>query len=178
MGDSDGVGKARAKIVSTLAGMLALPPEAIKPEARYADLLQADPGAIRDFTLKVEQALGVMLSDFILDAYPRVGELVDYCAAHRSVPRGERLYVVVCKMPDGSTRERIYSAPRHELAAQQAMDDGAAAVLSVEREDAEDGAPSGSGASRKIIFPLLVGLLVAGAVFVFFWWQRGFPRFW
>lgn len=178
MGDSDGVGKARAKIVSILAGMLALPPEAIKPEARYADLLQADPGAIRDFTLKVEQALGVMLSDFILDAYPRVGELVDYCAAHRSVPRGERLYVVVCKMPDGSTRERIYAARGHEKAAQMAMDDGAAAVVSVEREDAEDGSPSGPGTLTKVLFPLLVGLLPAVAIFVYFWWKRGFARFW
>ena len=170
--------KAQQKIIAVLARMLELPPEMVKADVRFQDMLNTDPSAMREFAQQVEKALGVTLNDSALSAHPTIAELATYCAQHLSTPRGERLYVVVSRMPDGSTRERIYAARGHEKAAQQAMDDGAVAVLSVEREDAEDGAPSGSGASRKIIFPLLVGLLVAGAVFIFFWWQRGFPRFW
>ena len=64
------------------------------------------------------------------------------------------------------------------MAAKQAIDDGAAAVLSVEREDAEDVAPSGHGSVYKVLVPLLWGILIGGAVFVFFWWRRGFEKFW
>ena len=172
------VEKAQQKIIAVLARMLELPPEVIKPDVRYQDMLHTDPGAIRDFATQVEKALGVTLSDSILSAHSTIAELAAYCAQHLSVPRGGRLYVVLCKMPDGSTCERIYSARRHELAAQQAMDDGAAAVLSVEREDAEDRAPSGHGSVSKVLMPLLLGLLLGGAIFVFFWWKRGFERFW
>ena len=177
MGRCD-AGKAQQKIVAVMARMLMLPPESIQVERRYRDVFHADPGALRAFAMQVESALGVVLSDSVLAAHPTVADLAAYCAQHLSAPRGERLYVVVCQMPDGSTRERIYSARRHELAARQAMDDGAASVLSVEREDAEDVAPRRSGTLSKVLVPLLVGLILGAAVFAFFWWRRGFARFW
>ena len=170
--------KAQQKIVAVLARMLLLAPESVRLDARYLELFNSDPDAVRAFAAQVEKSLGVIVGDSVFSAHPTIPELAAYCAEHRASARGGRGYVVVCRMPDGSTRERIYAARGHEKAAQLAMDDGAAAVLSVEREDAEDGAPSGSGATRKILVPLLVGLLLAIAVFVFFWWQRGFPRFW
>ena len=171
-------GKARQKIIAVLARMMVLPPEMVKADVRFQDMLNTDPSAMREFAQQVEKALGVTLNDSALSAHPTIAELATYCAQHLSAPRGGRLYVVLCKMPDGSTRERIYAARGHEMAVQLAMDDGAEAVLSVEREDAEDGTPSSSSTLRKVLFPLLVGLLLAGAVFVLFWWQRGFPRFW
>ena len=170
--------RARQKIVAILARMLALAPESVPLDARYQELFNSDPDAVRAFGGEVEAALGVVLNDSVLSAHPTVADLAAYCAGQRPPARGERLYVVVSRMPDGSTRERIYAARGHEKAAQLAMDDGAAAVVSVEREDAEDGAPSSSSAVRKVLVPLLVGLLLAGAAFVFFWWQRGFQPFW
>ena len=177
MGEYD-TGKAQQKIIAVLARMLEVPFEMVKADVRYQDALNTDPGAIRDFSLQVEKALGVTLSDSALSAHPTVAELATYCAQRLSAPRGGRLYVVLCKMPDGSTCERIYSARRHELAAKQAMDDGAESVLSVEREDAEDVAPSGHGTVYKILTPLLWGFLIGGVIFIFFWWQRGFEKFW
>ena len=177
MGQYD-VRKVQQKIVAVLARMLELPDEMLKASVRYQEALHTDPSAIRDFSLQVEKTLGVTLNDSALSAHPTIAELATYCAQHLSTPRGERLYVVVSRMPDGSTRERIYAARGHEKAAQLAMDDGAAAVLSVEREDAEDGAPSGHGATYKVLVPLLWGLFIGGAVFVFFWWSRGFEKFW
>ena len=81
-------------------------------------------------------------------------------------------------MPDGSTCERIYVARGHEKAVLLAMADGVETVLSVEREDVEDGAPRKQGVLGKVVVPLILGLLVAGAAFVFFWWRNGFRRFW
>ena len=170
--------KAQQKIVAVLARMLALAPESVQPDARYLDLFNSDPDAVRAFGAQVESSLGVIVGDSVFSKHPTIPELAAYCAAHRAPARGERLYVVVSRMPDGSTRERIYAARGHEKAAQLAMDDGAEAVLSVEREDAEDGAPSGSGTLSKIFIPLFVGILLAGVVFVFFWWRRGFQPFW
>ena len=170
--------KAQQKIAAVMARMLTMPLESIQMDARYQDMLRSDPGAIRAFATQVEKSLGVTLSDSILSAHPTIEGLAAYCAQHLSAPRGERLYVVVCQMPDGSTRERIYSARRHELAAKLAIDDGAATVLSVEREDAEDGMPSGPGTLAKIMMPLFVGLILGMGVFVYFWWKRGFEPFW
>ena len=170
--------RARQKIVAILARMLALAPESVPLDARYQELFNSDPDAVRAFGGEVEAALGVVLNDSVLSAHPTVADLAAYCAGQRPPARGERLYVVVSRMPDGSTRERIYAARGHEKAAQLAMDDGAEAVLSVEREDAEDGAPRGMGMFGKILVPLLVGLLLAVVVFVFFWWRRGFQPFW
>jgi len=177
MGQYD-VRKVQQKIIAVLARMLELPEEMFKADVRYQDALHSDPGAIRDFSIQVERAVGVTLNDSTLGAHSTIAELAAYCAQHLSAPRGERLYVVVCKMPDGSTCERIYSARRHELAAQQAVDDGAEAVLSVEREDAEDCAPSGSGMLTKVMMPILVGLIIGALVCAFFWWRNGFERFW
>ena len=151
MGQFD-VRKAQQKIIAVLARMLELPDEMVKAD--------------------------VTLSDSALSAHPTIAELAAYCAQRLSAPRGGRLYVVLCKMPDGTTCERMYSARGHEMAAKQAIDDGAAAVLSVEREDAEDVAPSGHGSVYKVLVPLLWGILIGGAVFVFFWWRRGFEKFW
>ncbi len=170
--------RARQKIVAILARMLALAPESVPLDARYQELFNSDPDAVRAFGGQVEAALGVVLNDSVLSAHPTVADLAAYCAGQRPPARGERLYVVVSRMPDGSTRERIYSARRHELAAQQAMDDGATSVLSVEREDAEDGVPSGSGTLTKVLVPILVGLIIGAAVCMFFWWRNGFERFW
>ena len=170
--------KVQQKIVAVLARMLVIAPESIPADARYLELFNSDPDAVRAFGAQVEKDLGVIVGDSVFSKHPTIPELAAYCAAHRAPARGERLYVVVSRMPDGSTRERIYAARGHEKAAQLAMDDGAAAVVSVEREDAEDGAPSSSSAVRKVLVPLLVGLLLAGAAFVFFWWQRGFQPFW
>ena len=170
--------KAQQKIVAVLARMLVIAPESIPADARYLELFNSDPDAVRAFGAQVEKDLGVIVGDSVFSKHPTIPELAAYCAAHRAPARGERLYVVVSRMPDGSTRERIYAARGHEKAAQLAMDDGAAAVLSVEREDAEDGAPRGMGMFGKILVPLLVGLLLAGAVFVFFWWRRDFQPFW
>ena len=171
-------GKAQQKIVAVLARMVELSPEMVKADVRYQDMLNSDPTAIREFAQQVEKALGVTLDDSALSAHPTIAELATCCAQRLSAPRGERLYVVLCKMPDGSTCERIYSARGHENAAQLAMDDGAESVLSVEREDAEDIAPSGHGAAYKVLVPLLWGVLIGGVFFVFFWWYRGFEKFW
>ena len=177
MGQFD-VRKAQQKIIAVLARMLMLAPESVQVDGRYQDMLRTDPDALRMFAAQVEDALGVTLSDSALSAHPTIADLAAYCAQRLSAPRGGRLYVVLCKMPDGSTCERMYSARGHEKAAQLAMDDGAAAVLSVEREDAEDVAPNGHGSVYKVFVPLLWGILIGGAVFVFFWWRRGFEKFW
>ena len=161
--------KVQQKIVAVLARMLVIAPESIPADARYLELFNSDPDAVRAFGAQVEKDLGVIVGDSVFSKHPTIPELAAYCAAHRAPARGERLYVVVSRMPDGSTRERIYAARGHEKAAQLAMDDGAEAVLSVEREDAEDGAPRGSGTLAKIFVPLFVGLLLAGTVLVFFW---------
>ena len=172
------VGKAQQKIVAVMARMLVLPPESVQVDVRCQDMLHTDPDALRDFVTQVEASLGVVLGDSVLTAHPTIAALAAYCAKHLSAPRGERLYVVVCQMPDGTTCERIYSARRHEQAAKQAMDDGAAAVLSVEREDAEDDLPPPPGALMRLLMPVLVGLIIASLVCVFFWWRNGFERFW
>ena len=58
MGQYD-TGKAQQKIIAVLARMVVLPPEMIKADVRYQDMLNTDPGAIRDFSLQVEKTLGV-----------------------------------------------------------------------------------------------------------------------
>lgn len=170
--------KIQRKIVAVLARMLMIAPESVKVDARYQELFNMDPDSIRAFAVQIERSLGVNVGDSVFDAHQTVAELAAYCAAHPVLAPGDRRYVVVCRMPDGSTCERIYAARGHEKAVQQAMDAGAEAVLAVEREDAEDGSPRKSGTLAKVFIPLFVGLLVAGVVFVFFWWRRGFQRFW
>jgi hypothetical protein len=176
MGQYD-VRKAQQKIVAVMARMLLVTPESVQVDERFQDMLHTDPDALLAFAAQVEVALGVVLGDSVLKSHPTIAELAAYCAQHLSAPRGEHLYVVVCQMPDGSTRERIYSAPRHEFAAKKAMDDGAAAVISVEREDAEDRAPRKSSALLKILLPLLVGLGLGVAIVMFYCWRHGYLHF-
>ncbi len=172
------VAKAEKKIVAVLARMLVVPPESIKTDARYQELCNNDPDSVHAFAVQVEQALGVIVGDSVLDANPTVAELASYCAVHKADANGGRRYVVVCRMPDGSVRERIYSAHGHEKAVQQAMDDGAEAVLSVEREDVEDGSPLKERHLSSVLLPILIGIILAGMVFFFFWWRNGRPRLW
>ena len=172
------VERIQQKIVAVLARMLVVAPESIKADARYKELFNSDPDAVHAFGVQVEKALGVMIGDSVLGAHPTIAELADWCVAHRAGMRGGRLYVVVCRMPDGSMRERIYSARGHEMAVELAMADGAEAVLSVEREDAEDGSPRKASWPGKVLLPLFLGAILAAAAFLFLWWRRGCPRFW
>ena len=172
------VAKALQKITAILARMLVVPPESINTDARYQELLNMDPDSVHAFAVQVEQTLGVIVGDSVLDAHPTIAELAAYCAAHKANANGGRRYVVVCRMPDGSVRERIYSARGHEKAVQQAMDDGAEAVVSVEREDAEDTPPRKAGHLGKVLLPILIGIILSAVVFLFFWWRNGCPRFW
>ena len=171
------VDKVQQKIAGVLARMLDIATESVPADTRFSEVLQSDPMALRSFLMQVEAALGVTLNDASVETYPTVAELAAHCAEHLSATRGERLYVVLCQMPDGSTRERIYSAPGHELAAKKAMDDGAESIISVEREDAEDGAPRKPGTLLKALLPLLVGLGVGAAIVAFFGWRHGYLRF-
>ena len=170
--------KAQQKISAVLARMLVVAPESIKVDVRYKELFNNDLDPVHAFAVQVEQALGVIVGDSVLDAHPTIAELAAYCAANKTNANGGRRYVVVCRMPDGSVRERIYTARGHEKAVQQAMNDGAEAVLSVEREDAEDSPPQKAGHLGKILLPILIGIILAGMVFLFFWWRNGRPRLW
>ena len=172
------VAKAEQKIVAVLARMLVVVPESIKTGVRYKELFNNDPDSVHAFAVQVEQAQGVIVDASVLDAHPAVAELAAYCAAHKADANGGRRYVVVCRMPGGGVCERIYSARGHEKAVQQAMDDGAEAVLSVEREDAEDTPPRKAGTFGKVLTPILIGIILSAMVFLFFWWRNGFPRFW
>ena len=170
--------KAQQKISAVLARMLVVAPESIKVDVRYKELFNNDPDPVHAFAVQVEQALGVIVGDSVLDAHPTIAELAAYCAANKTNANGGRRYVVVSRMPNGSVRERIYTAHGHEKAVQQAMDDGAEAVLSVEREDAEDAPPRKAGHLGKVLLPILIGIILAGMVFLFFWWRNGRPRLW
>ena len=172
------VAKAQQKIVAVLARMLVVTPESIKTDSRYQKLFNMDPDSVHAFAVQVEQTLGVIVGDSVLDAHPTIAELAAYCAAHKANANGGRRYVVVFRMPDGSVRERIYSARGHEKAVQQAMDDGAESVLSVEREDAEDVSPRKERHLSSVLLPILIGIILAAMAFLFFWWRNGCPRFW
>ena len=170
--------KVSQKIAAILARMLVVAPETVKMDARYSELLGLNPEAVHNFAVRVEQTLGVTIGDSVIDAHPTVAELVAFCAKALADANGGRRYAVLCRMPDGSTCERIYVARGHEKAVQLAKADGVEAVLSVEREDVEDRAPRKSSLLAKIVIPLFLGVLLAGGVFVFFWWKNGFRRFW
>ena len=178
MGMTNDVAKAQQKIVAVLARMMVVAPESIKTDSRYQKLFNMDPDSVHAFAVQVEQALGVIVGDSVLDAHPTVADLAAYYTAHKADTNGGRRYVVVCRMPGGGVCERIYSARGHEKAVQKAMDDGAEAVLSVEREDAEDTPPRKAGTFGKVLTPILIGIILSAMVFLFFWWRNGFPRFW
>ena len=178
MSQAKEIEKIQQKIVAVLARMLVIAPESVKADARYKDLFNLDPDAVHAFAVQVERELGVIIGDSVLDAHSTVSELAAYCAAHLAAAYGGRRYAVVYRMPDGSVRERIYAARGHEKAVEQAMADGAEAILSVEREDAEDGSPRKVGHFSRVLLTILIGMILAAAVFLFFWFRNGRPSFW
>ena len=169
----------QAKIVTILARVFGLSPEMIKDDVLLAEFFSNNPEGLRSFVVRLEESLKIPLGENAIDSCRTVGELAAYCVAHKaSMPSG-RLYVVVCRMPGGKICERHYHAKRHEEAAKLAMNDGAEEVLSIEREDQDDyGVHRKNGLWSVLMFPLLLGLLVAVAGVAFFWWRRGCPKFW
>jgi len=162
--------KVQQKIVLVIARMLAVPPEVIRSDTAYLKQINSDPDAVRAFAARVEESLGVVLNDTLLVKHPTVAELADYCVQQKAAVQNGRLYVVVCRMPDGSTRERYYRARGHERAAQQALDDGVADVLSVERADADDNMPRKMGFLGKVMLPLILGIIAAAVTVAVIWW--------
>ena len=95
------------------------------------------------------------------------------------VLRGASSYVVVCRMAGGKVCERHYRARGHKAAAKLAVADGAEAILSIEREDEEDGTPRKKvGLRSKLVLPLILGLLVSAVGVAVFWYLRGRPKLW
>ena len=72
------VNKAQQKIIAVLAHILEQPEEMVGASVRYQEALHSDPGAIRDFSIQVEKALGVTLGDSVLSTHPTVAELATY----------------------------------------------------------------------------------------------------
>ena len=169
----------QAKIVTILARVFDLPPDAIKGDVLLSDFFSDNPEGLRSFVVRLEEFLKIPLGEKAVDSSRTVGELAAYCVAHKaSMPSG-RLYIVVCRMPGGKVCERHYRAKRHEVAAKLAIDDGAEEILSVEREDQdEEVVRKKVGVWSILMLPLMLGLLVAVAGVAFFWWRRGCPKFW
>ena len=169
----------QAKIVSILVRVFDLPSEAVTESTRLADFFSCNHEGLRSFVVKLEETLKVPVGEKAVECCSTVGELAAYCAKCKSsVPSG-RQYVVVCRMPGGKICERHYYAKRHEAAAQLAVDDGAEEVLSVEREDREGGSSrKQAGVWSVLVLPLMLGLLLAVAGVVFFWYIRGCPKLW
>ena len=94
------------------------------------------------------------------------------------VLRGESSYIVVCRMAGGRVCERHYRARGHKAAAKLAAGDGAEAILSIEREDAEDRVRKKGGLFSKLVIPLVLGLLVSALGVAVFWFLRGRPKLW
>lgn len=59
-----------------------------------------------------------------------------------------------------------------------AAGDGAEAILSIEREDAEDRVRKKVGLFSKLVIPLVLGLLVSALGVAVFWFLRGRPKLW
>lgn len=178
MNRPDETARVQLKIADIFADMLAIPAEVVRPDARYQKQFSSDPDAIHTFGGRIEKALGVTLNDEVLSKCPTIAELAAYCVRQKTEKNGGRLYVVVCQMPDGSTRERYYRARGHERAAQMALDDGVADVLSVERADEEDNMPRKMGWLGKVMLPLILGVIAAAGTVAIIWWRRGCPQFW
>lgn len=60
----------------------------------------------------------------------------------------------------------------------RASDGGAEAILSIEREDAEDRVRKKVGLFSKLVIPLVLGLLVSALGVAVFWFLRGRPKLW
>lgn len=179
MGNDNEVAAMQAKIVVILARVFDLPSGMIKGDVLLSDFFSDNQEGLRTFVVKLEDALQMPLGEKAVDSCRTVGELAAYCVAHKAAMPSGRLYVVVCRMPDGKVCERHYRAKRHEAAAKLAMDDGAEAILSIEREDQDDEIISKKiGVWNVFMLPLILGLLVAVAGVAVFWWRRGCPKFW
>ena len=111
MGMTNDMAKAEQKIVAVLARMLVVAPESIKTDSRYQKLFNMDPDSVHAFAVQVEQALGVIVGDSVLDAHPTVADLAAYCTAHKADTNGGRRYVVVCRMPGGGVRSSPGASP-------------------------------------------------------------------
>lgn len=93
--------------------------------------------------------------------------------------KGESSYIAVCRMADGKVCERHYRARGHKAAVKLAVADGAEAVLSIEREDAEDIALRKKiGLRKKLVLPVILALLASIVGIAIFWLRRGCPKFW
>ena len=169
----------QAKIASILARVFDLPAGIVKDDTLLSEFFSDNQDGLRTFVVKLEDDLQMPLGEKAVDSCRTVGELAAYCVAQKaSMPSG-RQYVVVCQMPDGKVCERHYRAKRHEVAAKLAMDDGAEAILSIEREDQdEEFVRKKVGVWSVLMLPLILGLLVAVAGVAVFWWRRGCPKFW
>ena len=159
------VDKVQRKIAGVLARMLTIAPESVKGNVRFRDALRSDPTALRSLLMQVESALDLSLNDASIDDYPTVGELAAHCAELLSAPEEKEKAPIF--MPMIMDRAKMEDAHR----------DGAAAVISVEREDAEDRAPRKSSALLKILLPLLVGLGLGVAIVMFYCWRHGYLHF-
>lgn len=166
MGDGNEKERIQTKIVVAVSHVLNIPEVLVKPDFRYWDRISGNIDAQRAFKGMIEASVRIALGDRALSAHPTIADLAAYCARNKGAASEGSVYVVVCRMPDGSTRERYYRASGHQHAAQQAMDDGAARVVSVERDDDEDQRPDDRTARLilQIILPIIIGISVAVAV--------------
>ena len=181
MDDSKELAAVQTKIVSRVARILELPTGSINKDTKLADCFETDPDAIRAFVTKLESVLDIPVSDISMEQCSTLGDLAVYCAARMASETSGRTYVVTCRMPDGSVREKYYRAKRHQIAEQLALDEGAEAILSVERADAEDRLGKRKTISkfwRRFMLPLILGSLAAVGGVAFFWYRRGCPKLW
>ncbi len=178
MGTEAEIKDVQAVISQILARVLGIPVEMVKPDMRFSDCFGADPDGLRAFVVRLEDALKMPIGDTAMDNCRTLADLSAYCVARRASNNGGRMYIVVCRMPNGNVCERHYRAKGHERAAQLALDNGAEEILSVEREDSEDHVRTRSGFLTKFLLPLIFGAMVAIGGVVAFWWKRGCPKVW
>lgn len=180
MDNDSGTAKMQAKIGSILAGVFGLSAKAVNGNSLLSDFFSGEQGALRSFVVRLEGALKIPIGEAAMEHCRTVGELAAYCVKHKaSGSGGGRMYVIVCRMPNGSVCEWHYQAKGHEAAAKLAMDDGVAEILSVEREDVEDLVERNRiGFWSKFMLPLILGLIVSVGGVAIFWWRRGCPKFW
>ena len=179
MDNGNETAKMQAKIGSIFARVFDFPAEMVKEDTRLADFFSDGHDALRSFVVSLEGALKLPIGETTIERCRTVGELAAYCIKCKASSGGGRMYIVVCRMPNGSVCERHYCAKGHEAAVKLAMDDGVAEVLSVEREDAEDRVERNRvGFWSKFMLPLILGFLVTVGGVAVFWWYRGCPKFW
>lgn len=181
MNEDRKIAAVRTKIVSLVARILELPAGSISKNTKLVDCFETNPDAIRAFVTKLESALGIPISDISIEQCSTLDDLSVYCVERMTSEANGRTYVVTCRMPDGSVHEKYYRAKRHQTAEQLALDEGAEAILSVERADAEDRLGKRKTISkfwRRFMLPLILGSLTAVGGVAFFWYRRGCPKLW